>query len=84
MAFKYIWYGHGTHGIETDGHKILIDPFFTGNPAASITADKVEADFVIVSHGHGDHIADAEDIAMDVLWVTTQVSWTQSTKLFNG
>jgi L-ascorbate metabolism protein UlaG (beta-lactamase superfamily) len=44
-------------------HKILIDPFFTDNPAASTTADQVEADFILVSHGHGDHIADAAAVA---------------------
>lgn len=72
MAFKYIWYGHGTHGIETGGYKILVDPFFTDNPSASTSADKVEADFIVVSHGHGDHIADAVDIAkrLDILVIT--------------
>jgi L-ascorbate metabolism protein UlaG (beta-lactamase superfamily) len=63
MSAKYIWYGHGTSGLETGGHQVLIDPFFTDNPAASTTADAVEADFILVSHGHGDHIADAVDIA---------------------
>jgi L-ascorbate metabolism protein UlaG (beta-lactamase superfamily) len=63
MSSKYIWYGHGTFGLETGGYKVLIDPFFTDNPAASTAADAVEADFIVVSHGHGDHIADAVDIA---------------------
>jgi len=63
MSSKYIWYGHGTFGLETGGYKVLIDPFFTDNPAASTTADAVEADFIVISHGHGDHIADAIDIA---------------------
>ena len=63
MAFKYIWYGHGTHGIETGGYQILVDPFFTENPSASVPADEVEADFIVVSHGHGDHIGDAVSIA---------------------
>ena len=64
MSIKITWYGHATIGVETsDGYKILIDPFFTGNPAASTTADKVEADFIVVSHGHGDHVGDALDIA---------------------
>jgi len=63
MSTKYIWYGHGTSGLETAGHNVLVDPFFTDNPAASTTADEVEADFIIVSHGHGDHIADAVAIA---------------------
>ncbi len=63
MSTTYIWYGHGTSGLETGGHKVLIDPYFTDNPSASTTADEVEADFIVVSHGHGDHIADAVDIA---------------------
>jgi L-ascorbate metabolism protein UlaG (beta-lactamase superfamily) len=63
MGLKYTWYGHGTHGLETGGHKILVDPFFTDNPAASTTADAVQCDFILVSHGHGDHIADAEAVA---------------------
>jgi L-ascorbate metabolism protein UlaG (beta-lactamase superfamily) len=49
--------------LETDGHKILIDPFFTGNPAAPIPADDAEADFILVSHGHGDHVGDTVAIA---------------------
>ena len=35
MTTKLTWYGHATLGLETGGYKILIDPFFTGNPAAS-------------------------------------------------
>ena len=63
MSFTYTWFGHGTFGLETGGYKILIDPYFTENPAASMAAEDVEADFIVVSHGHGDHIADAIDIA---------------------
>ncbi len=63
MSTKFIWYGHGTFGLETGGYKVLVDPFFTDNPAANTTADSVEVDFIVVSHGHGDHIADAVSIA---------------------
>lgn len=59
---KLTWYGHATLGLETSGHKLLIDPFFSGNPAASTSADAVEADFILVSHGHGDHIGDTQAI----------------------
>jgi len=41
----------------------LIDPYFTGNPAAAISAEKVDADYILITHGHGDHIADAPAIA---------------------
>ncbi len=60
---KLIWYGHATLGLETGGHRILIDPFFSGNPAASVSADKVQADFILVTHGHGDHVGDTVAIA---------------------
>ncbi len=63
MAFTLTWYGHGTFGIESGGHNILVDPFLTDNPSASTTADAVECDFILVSHGHGDHVADVEAIA---------------------
>jgi len=63
MSSTYTWYGHGTHGIETGGYKVIIDPYFTDNPSASTSADEVEPDFLVVSHGHGDHVGDAIAIA---------------------
>ena len=60
---KFTWYGHATLGLETDGHKLLIDPFFTDNPSAPVTADEMEANFILVSHGHGDHVGDTVSIA---------------------
>ena len=57
------WYGHATLGIETGGYKLLIDPFFSGNPAASASADSVAADFILITHGHGDHVGDTLAIA---------------------
>ena len=43
MSMLFTWYGHGTFGLETDGYKILIDPYFTDNPSARSTADQVGA-----------------------------------------
>ena len=63
MTIKLTWYGHATLGLETGGCKLIIDPFFSGNPAATVSADAVEADFILVSHGHGDHVGDAIAIA---------------------
>ncbi len=63
MSDKITWYGHATLGLDTDGKKVLIDPFFSGNPTCCTTADNVEADFIIVTHGHGDHVGDTVDIA---------------------
>ena len=63
MSTTLTFLGHGAFQIETGGAIILIDPFFTGNPLASVTADTVQADYIIVSHGHGDHVGDTVAIA---------------------
>lgn len=63
MSVIYTWYGHATHGLEVHGIKLLVDPFFTDNPAATTSADQVECDYLLVSHGHFDHVCDLEDIA---------------------
>lgn len=63
MTSQLTWYGHATLGLETGGQHILIDPYFNNNPAATIKADKVKADFILVSHGHNDHVGDSLAIA---------------------
>lgn len=63
MSTRVRWLGHAAMAIETAGHKILIDPFFTGNPKAAISAEQAEADFILISHGHGDHVGDSIAIA---------------------
>ena len=63
MSITYTWYGHATHGLEVDGTKLLVDPYFNDNPAATMTADKVQADYILVSHGHFDHVTDLIDVA---------------------
>jgi L-ascorbate metabolism protein UlaG (beta-lactamase superfamily) len=59
MATRLRWLGHSCLLFESDGHKVLIDPFLTGNPAAPVKADEVDPTFILVSHGHGDHVGDA-------------------------
>ena len=64
MALTIRYYGHSTFTIDVDGTKLVIDPFFApNNPATTTTAKEVEAEYVLVSHGHWDHIADAAAIA---------------------
>lgn len=54
------YHGHSTVSITTqDGTRIVVDPFFNGNPAADMKLEAVEADWVFCTHGHGDHFADA-------------------------
>lgn len=63
MRNRLIWYGHAALGLQTGGYNVLIDPFFSGNPTAAVSPDEVKADFILVSHGHGDHVGDAVAIA---------------------
>ena len=60
---KLTWYGHATWLISTDQHKILLDPFLNDSPTAPIKAEQLEVDFILVSHGHFDHVADVAQIA---------------------
>jgi len=58
------YYGHACFGIEAGGKKLLFDPFISQNPLAkNVDVQKIAADFILVSHGHGDHVADVTDIA---------------------
>ncbi len=63
MTTKIIWHGHLTFSIIHDGVTLLIDPFFDGNPVAKIGKDDVKPDYILVSHGHGDHVGDTVYIA---------------------
>lgn len=58
------YHGHAAVAITTKaGHKLLIDPFFTGNPLADISASEAQADYILITHGHADHIGDMVAIA---------------------
>lgn len=63
MGTNITWLGHSTYQIQTAGKTILLDPFLTGNPSATISANEASADVIIVSHGHGDHVGDTVEIA---------------------
>ncbi len=64
MATTLRWLGHGCWLVNTGGKTIVIDPFLNDSPTAPVKADAVKADFVLVSHGHFDHVADAASIAV--------------------
>lgn len=63
MPLEITWQGHGSWTVASPTHTIQIDPFFDDNPAAKIRSDNAPADFILVSHGHFDHVADAAKIA---------------------
>ena len=57
------WLGHNAWSIETGGKTILVDPFLNDSPTAPLKADHVKADFILLSHGHADHVGDTIAIA---------------------
>jgi len=57
------WLGHSCFSIATGKHSILVDPFLDDSPAAPCKSGDVNADFILITHGHFDHIADAAKIA---------------------
>src|SRR5690606_37902079 len=58
------YYGHSTFLVEIDNKKILFDPFISPNElAGEIDLASIVADYILVSHGHSDHVADVEAIA---------------------
>lgn len=61
---KLTYYGHACWAVETKGKKLLFDPFITPNELAShIDINQIEADYILITHGHEDHVADVEAIA---------------------
>lgn len=60
---KYTFYGHACFQLDDGEYKILVDPFLSGNPQATVSPREVEANYILVSHGHDDHFGDAPEIA---------------------
>ena len=60
LTFNY--YGHSCFQLDDGNYKLLFDPFLTGNPAAPISSEEVQADYVLITHAHGDHIGDGYEI----------------------
>ena len=63
MAPTLRWLGHNTWLVETGGTKLIVDPFLNDSPTAPRKAEEIQADYVLISHGHYDHVADAASIA---------------------
>ena len=54
--------GHANLSLETSGYKLIADPWFVGNPWVKFSADEVEADYVLITHAHYDHVGQAVEI----------------------
>ena len=63
MSTTFTWYGHASFGLDVSGIKLLVDPYLSDNPSANADPQNMEASYILISHGHGDHVGDAVAIA---------------------
>lgn len=61
---KVTYHGHSFVELQIKGKVIYIDPFISGNPKCDISLDDAKCDFIILTHGHGDHIGDTVDLSV--------------------
>jgi L-ascorbate metabolism protein UlaG (beta-lactamase superfamily) len=60
---KVLYHGHSCFEIKSASHNLIVDPFLKDNPLAKTKPEEVKVNYVLVSHGHGDHWGDATLIA---------------------
>ena len=60
---KVSYHGHAVVKVETEKHTILIDPFINGNSLCDLNVNEVNADYILLTHGHNDHVGDTVEIA---------------------
>jgi len=60
---KITFYGHACFKISSSKFSIIIDPWLKNNPQANISPEQVEVDYILITHGHGDHFGDALEVA---------------------
>jgi L-ascorbate metabolism protein UlaG (beta-lactamase superfamily) len=63
MGLSILYYGHSAFRLESGEHAVLVDPFISGNPAATVDASEVNAPTIILTHAHNDHVGDTVEIA---------------------
>lgn len=85
---KYTYYGQSCVLLEAEGKKLLFDPFISPNPLAKdVDISKIEADYIFVSHGHGDHVADlvllAKQTNATVVAMPEITSWVEKEGIKN-
>ncbi|MBC8083811.1 MAG: metal-dependent hydrolase [Hymenobacter sp.] len=74
------YFGHSCFLLEAGGSKVLFDPFIRPNPlAAAVDVDQINAQYILLSHGHADHVADTEEIGKrtgaEIVGIAEVVGW---------
>jgi L-ascorbate metabolism protein UlaG (beta-lactamase superfamily) len=87
VTLKYM--GHSTFTVDADGTNLVIDPFLApNNPVAPLSVEEIDADYIVISHGHGDHVADAAALAKRtgalVISNPEIITWLQQQGVKNG
>lgn len=79
---KISYHGHSAVKIETNGKTILIDPFITGNSLSDLSVETESPDYIILTHGHSDHVGDTVELAkkkdalvISMVELATYLSW---------
>ena len=55
MTLNFTWLGHSAFLFESDGHRLIVDPFLTNNPLIEIKPDDIDVELILLTHAHGDH-----------------------------
>lgn len=60
MTVSFTWLGHSTFIINSDDHKLIIDPFISSNPLIELLVDDIDVELIVLTHAHGDHVGYGE------------------------
>ncbi len=60
---QFTYHGHSCVEIAYDNHRLIIDPFLNGNPVATVKPEQIKVEYILLTHGHGDHVGDTVQIA---------------------
>ncbi|MDA1477602.1 metal-dependent hydrolase [Bacillus changyiensis] len=60
---KVTYHGHSVVTVDTGDHHLIVDPFLTGNPFTDLKPEDIQADVILLTHGHSDHVGDTVEIA---------------------